>query len=417
MDVERSLVAKLAHGADFVEALTRGIDSHHFHDETCQEIWDLIRSHTIQYGQQPSFRVLREKFPTHGFELVEEPLSYILDEFEGAVKKRMATERLIALAEALEDRSTWAKVDEMVLEMARDLSQAVPAPHTARFSDMTRRWEQYKAALAAGEIPMGIPTGFPRVDSVTFGIQPHELVSILGWTGTGKSTLLQSIFFQAYLKDYTPMMFSLEMEADALFKRWDAMAAKLNYQALRGLELNPAEEERWQKFGEKASAARADKDILVVDDVGGRFTVDRVYAEMVRHKPDIVGIDYISLMEATGNKQAPLWQQVGEISRNLKQMARSLHIPIVVVSQTNVSSAKEGANLDNISYARSVGHDSDISFGLHRDDDMKKNNQMELRIAKNRDGPEETLLLYWDQVTKTYEEWGMKHIYLTRQDD
>lgn len=415
-DVERNLVAKLAHGADFSEALGQGIESHHFADESCRRVWDYIREYTVQYRQQPGFRVLREKFPDHGFEIVEEPIAYVIDEFKSYTKRRIANHRLMALAEELDRPENWDRVDEMVLEMARDLAQAIPSPRIARFSDMGKRWERYKVALASGEMPMGIPTGFNQIDSITYGIQPHEFVSVLGWMGTGKSTLLQSIFFQAYLRDYTPMMFSLEMEAEALFKRWDTMAAKLRYRALRGLELNEEEEERWQAFARKAEEARPEKDILVVDDIGGRFTVDRVYAEMVRRKPDIVGIDYISLMSATGNRNRPLWEQIGDISRDLKQIARSLMIPIVVVAQTNVSSATEGAKLDNISYARSVGADSDISFGLHCTEQMKKNHQMELRLAKNRDGPETTLKLFWDQETKTYEEWSGKHMYFSKKE-
>ncbi len=404
-DPDRQLVAKLAHGGSIGEVLSRGIDGHHFAEESCREVFEFVREHTISYRTQPSFRAVREHFPDYHFEIVEEPLAYILDEFTAAVKRRFAIERIYDLAEAIDDKTKWPQIDELFLEASRDLSQIVPTPKVARFSDMKIRYQRYMASIATGEVPMGIQTGIPTIDNLTFGIQPHEFVSIVGWQGSGKSSLLGMILFQAYIRGKTPLVFSLEMEAEALLRRWDAMAAKLRYKALRGLELSDEELERWEGWCERVEHAA--EDIIIIDDLGS-FTVDRVFAETVRYKPDVIGLDYISLMDAPTQYRS-VWEQIGYLSKNLKRISRNLKVPILAVAQTNIAGATEGAKLENIGFSRSIGADSDISLGLYQNEEMQKNRQMELRLNKNRDGPTTTVNLYWDQECKVFEEWTTAH--------
>ena len=104
-------------------------------------------------------------------------------------------------------------------------------------------------------------------------------------------------------------------------------------------------------------------------DGGRNVTPDTIYAEMVRHKPGLVIIDYLSLMRSSvSSRQDGIWQRLTDITAELKMIARTMKIPIFAAAQTNRSGGKEGAELDNIGYSMSVVQDADISLGLFADE-------------------------------------------------
>src|SRR5262249_55528774 len=137
------------------------------------------------------------------------------------------------------------------------------------------------------------------------------------------------------------------------------------------------------------------------------FTVDRAYAELVRWSPDILCIDYITLMSAPRSAGNQTWERVQHITQNLKQISRTLKIPIIGVAQTNRSSADLGAELENVAFGLSIIQDSDIVLGLYRDKagEMKKNKQMTVKLLKNRDGMQINTDLFWDMDNMTFGPW------------
>jgi replicative DNA helicase len=258
----------------------------------------------------------------------------------------------------------------------------------------------------------GIEMGIPEFDYVTTGIQPHEYITISGYSGTGKSTLAQWILFNAYQQGKTPMYISLEMEAGALFRKWDTMLMNFNYNRLRRQTLHEEDVESWK---EKAIEIRNNpNDIIVMDDVRG-CTVDRVYADLTRYQPDILCIDYISLMDTQRSAGGQMWEKVLHLTKSLKQTARTLKIPIIGVAQTNRSSAQTGAQLDNIAFSQSIVMDSDIVIGLHTDEEMRKNKKMQVRLLKNRDGQTIETDLLWKMETMEFGPWRDAYAFTERE--
>ena len=232
---------------------------------------------------------------------------------------------------------------------------------------------------------MGVPFGFRSLDEWTGGIQPHEFVSVAGFSGLGKSTLLIVLAFNMWLRGFTPMFVTLEMEAKAILRRFDAMSTGIDYWKLKHLDLPEVEIETWREAAEKIQHKACD--IPVIDSIRG-CTPDHIFAETIRHKPDVVFLDYIGLMRSSHpqGRGASMWQTLTEITQDLKQNARTLGIPIVAAAQTNRSGAKDGAELDNIGLSISIIQDPDIVLGLFADDEMKEAKRMEIRLIKNRDG-------------------------------
>jgi len=410
MDYERALINKACQTGRIDNLMLEGISEVHFEDETHKEIWKYLTEFTRTYKQAPSFDTVQAQFPYHHFEINTESITYLKDEFFKLVKRRHAIDSLRDLAIAVDDEKQVGAIDELFLEQSRRLAQIVPSQKISRFSEIDKRIAEYELGE---ELNTGIPMGIPLFDNITLGIQPHEYVTISGWSGTGKSTLAQWILFNAYMKNKTPMLISLEMESRNLLRKWDTMLTNFSYLNLKSHKLREDEIKKWK---DKAiDVNNKPNDIIILDDVY-QCTVDRVYAEMVRWKPDIVCIDYISLMSTSRSAGTQNWEKIMHLTQNLKQLARTLKIPIIGVAQTNRDSATSGAKLENIAWSVAIIQDSDIVIGLHADDEMKENKRMEIRMLKNRDGMTLDTDFMWDMETMTFGPYSETRVFMHKRE-
>lgn len=209
------------------------------------------------------------------------------------------------------------------------------------------------------------------------------------------------------------MYISLEMEAKALFRKWDTMLMQFKYNDLKGHTLREKEVEAWKKKAEEV--AEKPNDIIVMDDVRG-CTVERVFSELTRWQPDILCLDYVNLMSArTSYNQG--WEKLTYLTQELKQISRTLNIPIIGVGQANRSSFQGGATLENIAGSISAVQDADLVFGLHSDDEMREENKMELRLLKNRDGAVGNVDLWWQPATMTFGAWDETRYFQNRRQE
>jgi len=400
MDYERLLIAKTAQTGRIQNLLATGIRDDHFLDEELQAIFRFMADHARSYRQAPSFQTVQEQFPLHNFEVTDESVDYLRDQFFKGVMRRHAIDAIRDLAEVVDDPEQVGNIDSLFLEKSRELATIAPQAKLHKFSDMLQRIEEYEAG---SEKEKSIYMGIPDLDRITQGIQSHEYVTISGWSGTGKSTLAQWILFNSWMQGKTPMYISLEMEANALFRKWDTMLTHFQYHDLKAHQLREEQIQIWKEKAEEV--ASKPNDIIVMDDVRG-CTVDRVYAELVRWRPDILCIDYITLMDVSRSRGNAMWEKVMYITQSLKQVSRTLKIPIIGVAQTNRASAQAGAELDNIAYSVSIVQDSDMVLGLRRDEEMKENKMMEVKMLKNRDGMTDNTNLFWDMDTMTFGPWS-----------
>jgi replicative DNA helicase len=402
MDYERALISKMAQTMGVESLMAHGIETGHFDTKVHQDIYTYSVEHTKRHRTPPSFDLVRSKFPDYGFDSVPDAMTAVLEEFTKQVKRRIAIEEGRELMKAIDDPTRVGKIEEVWAESARRLMQVVPAPSISRFSEMPKRIELYRQLLRTGQLP-GIAMGIPAFDQRTLGIQLHELVTIAGWQGTGKTTLGLYVTFQSYIQGKTPMIISLEMEAEALFRKFDVMATNLEYHAVKAMQLGEGDIKKWEQWAERASTAA--NDIIIIDDIKS-CTVDAVHGSIVRYAPDITLVDYVSLMDAPKHASGSMWEKLTHITGGLKQSARTMKTPIVAIAQTNKDSYEGGADLSNISYSRSIGQDSDLVFGLHQTPDMRQNNQMEVRMLKNRDGARCEAKMHWNMARMQFREWG-----------
>jgi len=253
---------------------------------------------------------------------------------------------------------------------------------------------------------IGIPTGFVDFDQKTSGLHPSDFILVAARPSMGKTSFVLNIAQYAALHAKVPTaIFSLEMSKEQLVQRMLSSESNVELQKIRTGELT---EEDWIRLVE--AAGPLSQAPIYIDDTPG-ITVMEVRSKARRLKIEkglgLIIIDYLQLMSGRGraeNRQ----QEISEISRSLKALARELHVPIIALSQ--LSRAPESRNdhrpvLSDLRESGAIEQDADLVAFLYRDEyynpDTDKKNIAELIIAKQRNGPTGTVELVWlGQFTK-----------------
>lgn len=245
---------------------------------------------------------------------------------------------------------------------------------------------------------VGVPTGFSKLDEMTQGFQRQDFVIIGARPSIGKTAFALSLASNVAVRQKIPCgFFSLEMGAELLVQRMLASESKVDSQKIRSGFISHNSD--FQKLSEAAS--RLYEAPLYIDDTPNIRLLDlRANARrMVKeYSIRLLFIDYIGLIGSERGGNVPRHEQVGEISRSLKALARELDIPIVVLAQVGRQSEGASPQLSDLRDSGSIEQDADIVMFLHRERDSIKtaddaaaaNNdtiETELSVAKHRNGP------------------------------
>ena len=253
----------------------------------------------------------------------------------------------------------------------------------------------------------GIPTGFIDLDYRTSGMQKSDLVLVAARPSMGKTAfVLNMAQYMAFECNKTVAIFSLEMSSEQLVNRLLAMEARIDAQKLRNGSL---EDQDWESLLE--SAGTVAKSNLIIDDRASSLAEIRSKCRKFKleHNLDIVIIDYLQLMSSGGGRSSDSRQQeISDISRGLKRMARELDVPVVALSQLSRVVEQRPDHRPMLSDLRESGaieQDADVVMFLYRDEYYNKESELkgtaEVIIAKQRNGPIGTVTLAWlPQYTK-----------------
>jgi len=245
----------------------------------------------------------------------------------------------------------------------------------------------------------GLATGFSDLDYMTSGFQKSDFILIAARPSMGKTALALNIAEHMALGKKGVGIFSLEMSSTQLANRMMAMDARVDASSLRSGKISGDD---YQKITESGSRLGASN--LFIDDTPG-ITVSEVRAKCRRLKAagklDIIFIDYLQLMQSTGRVESRQ-QEVSQISRDLKGLARELDIPVVALSQLSrtVESRKPPKPmLSDLRESGAIEQDADVVMFIYREDyynkDTKRKNVSDIIIAKQRNGPVGEFPLVW----------------------
>lgn len=262
------------------------------------------------------------------------------------------------------------------------------------------------AAKTRGRVT-GIATGFTELDYKLTGLHPAELILVAARPAMGKTAFVLNIAQYAVFKDnHAIAMFSLEMSKEQLVTRLMASESMVDSQQIRTGDLRDSD---WEKLLE--GAALIGNSRLIIDDTASSLAEIRSKCRKYKQTYDIemVVIDYLQLMSGSNTRRNESRQQeISEISRALKVLARELNIPIIALSQ--LSRAVEARQdhrpmLSDLRESGAIEQDADVVMFLYRDEyynpDTEKKNIAEVIVAKQRNGATGSIELVWlGQYTK-----------------
>ncbi|WEV70879.1 replicative DNA helicase [Lactobacillus sp. ESL0785] len=286
--------------------------------------------------------------------------------------------------------------------------------------------EEINSIPEDGNMVTGLPTGFAELDKMTTGFHNDELIIIAARPGVGKTSFALNVAQHVGLHtDKSVAMFSLEMSGEQLVQRMLASEGLINSQHLRTGQLD---EEEWRKLI-VASGSLATANVYINDTPGIKMSEIRAQARRLAKEKGNLGlivIDYLQLIE--GPRSESRQQEVSAISRQLKKLAKELHVPVIALSQLSRSVEQRQDKrpvLSDIRESGSIEQDADIVSFLYRDDYYRDENtadgdqgeveaeddngEVEVIIEKNRSGSRGTVKLMFSKPYNRFSNLDYSH--------
>ena len=258
-----------------------------------------------------------------------------------------------------------------------------------------------RASKTKGNVT-GIPTGFIDLDYKLSGLQRSDLVLIAARPSMGKTAFVLNIAQHvAFRQNLAVAIFSLEMSKEQLVNRLFSLESHVDAQILRTGNLSDTD---WEKLIEGAGTIGNSR--MIIDDTSG-ISISEMRSKCRKYKLeiglDLIIIDYLQLMSGSGGrKNESRQQEISEISRSLKGLARELNVPVIALSQLSRAVEQRTDKRPMLSDLRESGaieQDADVCMFIYRDDyynpDTEDKNIAEIIIAKQRNGPIGTVRLAW----------------------
>ncbi len=303
---------------------------------------------------------------------------------------------------------------EHVLDSAQSkILEVTNSPTLQKFialkDTLTEAWERLEHLHQSKDELRGVKSGFKELDNLLAGFQKSDLVILAARPSMGKTSLALDIARQTAVQHKTPVgIFSLEMSAQQLVDRMLAAQSHVNAWKLRTGKLSTDEE--FDKL-QDALNVLSQAPIYIDDKASSNVLQMRAVARRLKHEKGLglIIIDYLQLIMPTdGRRSDSMVQQVTEISRALKGMARELDVPVIALSQLSraVEQRRGRPRLSDLRDSGSIEQDADVVMFIHRDDKMNENsdrpNIAEVLVEKHRNGPVGKVEFYFDEQKATF---------------
>lgn len=424
IDTEKALLGSIMLRPEGMYEITDVVNRDSFYAEKHRMLFDIMlelhgRHEPIDLLSMSSRLKERGKFENTGggsylAELVDTvPSSSSAKHYAEIIQKKYILRTLIDAAEHISELG-YNEIDEIetVLDEAeRKIYSITNASVTKKFTNikdtLEEAWERLDSIHKGGGLLRGVPTGFPALDTMLSGLQKSDLIILAARPSMGKTALALDIARQAATEHNIPVgIFSLEMNTQQLVDRMISAEARVNAWKLRTGKLNLDSE-----FDQIRSALeRLSKAPIFIDDQAGTSIMKmRSAARKLKseHGLGLIIVDYLQLMTTTKQYDSMV-NQVTEISRSLKGLAKELDVPVVALSQLSRAVESRGGKpkLSDLRDSGSIEQDADVVMFIHREDKQDRNaektNIAEILIEKHRNGPVGSIQLYFDEEKSTF---------------
>ena len=419
IEAEQSVIASMLMGREAIMAASEILTSDDFYQHQYGVIFDAMVE-LFNEGKPVDLVTLQNRLrekdvppELSSMEFVRDllnavPTSANVRHYANIVSEKAVLRRLIKLTEEIENDCYLNKepVEVIMEETEKKMFQLLGQRNSGDFMPIRQvvinTLENIERASKTKGNVTGIPTGFTDLDYKTSGLQNSDFILIAARPSMGKTAFVLNIAqYMAFKKDKAVAIFSLEMSREQLMNRLLSMESKVDSQHLRTGNLK---DDEWSKLIE--SAGMIGESRLMIDDTPG-ISIGEMRSKCrkykLEHGLDIIIIDYLQLMSGSGKSSSESRQQeISDISRSLKALARELNVPVVALSQLSRAVEQRTDHRPMLSDLRESGaieQDADVVMFIYRDDYYNKDSEnkgiAEIIIAKQRNGPIGTVNLVW----------------------
>ena len=333
--------------------------------------------------------------------------SAVIEQHIEIVKKKSLLRKLIRECQTIENNcySDSGDSEDVLEEAEKKIFEITNSRSTGEYVPIRQidkdAVERIGIAAKTDGVVTGVATGFTDLDYKTAGLQPSDLILIAARPSMGKTAFVLNIAQHVCFKDKKgAVVFSLEMSREQLVNRLLSLESHVDSKAIRNGNVTA---QNWEGIIEAASTIGESK--LIIDDTPG-ISIGELRSKCRKYKAEnkdlsVIIIDYLQLMSGSGRTDSRQ-QEISDISRSLKSLARELNVPVIALSQLSRAVEKRDDHRPMLSDLRESGaieQDADVVMFLYRDDyynpDTDKKGIAEVIIAKQRNGPIGTTELVW----------------------
>lgn len=424
IDSERALLGALMVRSDAINEIVDSIEPESFYAEKHRIIYNAIRDLfarsepidviTVSSRLNDKNDLERVGGRAYLIELINTvPSTSNVLHYANLVDKTSILRRLIDAADHISNLGfTESKeLDQVLDEAEKKIFGITNSPKVHKFVNikdtLTEAWERLDHLNKSGDEIRGVPTGFPDLDAKTAGFQKSDLIILAARPSMGKTALALDIARLASTRHNIPVgIFSLEMSAHQLTDRMLAAESRVDAWKLRTGKISADED--FSKLRD-AMSVLSKAPIYIDDQAGNSILKMRSVARRLKseHGLGLIIVDYLQLMTTSKNYDSMV-NQVTEISRSLKSLARELDIPVLALSQLSRAVESRGGRprLSDLRDSGSIEQDADLVMFIHREDkykdDSERPNIAEILIEKHRNGPTGKIELYFDDKKTTF---------------
>ena len=340
------------------------------------------------------------------------------ENYSKKIKEKSTLRKLIYAGEKISDDAfqDQKSIEEITDEAEKTILEITAHNETSVFENLQpilmRAFESINAAMAHSGIPSGVESGFQDLDAVTNGFQPSDLILIAARPSMGKTAFALNVALNSAMKKNSVAIFSLEMSKEQLGHRLLSTYSRIDSQRLRNGSITEEE------LGNVIYALQKMESLKVFIDDTPSISVMELRSKARRLKNDqgldLILIDYLQLMQGREIKTVDSRQQeISDISRSLKSLARELKVPVIALSQLSRGvelRAEKRPQLSDLRESGSLEQDADIVMFLYReeyyDKETENNNIAELIVAKNRNGPTTSVTLQFQKECMAFSSYA-----------
>ncbi len=342
------------------------------------------------------------------------PSSVNIKHYAEIVQKKYILRSLIDAADYVSELGFKESDNHMseILDLAeKKIFGVISTPKNQKYVNLKdalpEAWERLERLHEHKDALRGLPTGFRDLDNMLSGLQKSDLVILAARPSMGKTTLALDIARMTSVEhDKSALIFSLEMSSQQLVDRMLSAQSRVNAWNLRTGHLSSDRDFTHLRDSlDKLAKAK----IYIDDQPGNSIVRMKSLARRLKAEKglDLIVVDYLQLMTTTKNYDSMV-NQVTEISRSLKSLAKELEVPVLALSQLSRAVESRGGKprLSDLRDSGSIEQDADVVMFIHREDkgkdESEKTNIAEILIEKHRNGPTGKIELYFDEKTTTF---------------